>query len=97
MESASDWIQPIQKLGSKFRESDLEDCEQQTGRFRLTKSSAFRNFNPNLEKQLYKIASKRRWRINLTASSAFRNWDPNTVNQLYKISSQLRRRLRLIG
>jgi hypothetical protein len=27
-ESVSEWIQRVQKLGSKFREAALQDCEQ---------------------------------------------------------------------
>lgn len=29
VESVSDWIQCIQKLGTKFREAALQDCEQE--------------------------------------------------------------------
>jgi hypothetical protein len=53
----SEWTQHIQNLGSKFREADLQVFEQLRGRVRLTGSSAFRKWDPNLEKQLYKIVS----------------------------------------
>jgi hypothetical protein len=54
---------------------------------RLTGSTAFRNWDPNLEKQLYKNASKLRGSVSLTGPSTFRNWYPNLVKQLYKIAN----------
>ena len=42
-ESVSDWIQRIQKLGSKFREAALQDCEQEERAGILTLSDRLRN------------------------------------------------------
>jgi hypothetical protein len=42
-ESVSDWIQRIQKLGSKFREAALQDCEQDERAGILTLTDKLRN------------------------------------------------------
>jgi hypothetical protein len=42
-ENISDWIQHIQKLGSKFRESALTDCSAEERAGILTLSDRFRN------------------------------------------------------
>jgi hypothetical protein len=42
-ESVSEWIQRIQKLGSKFREAALQDCEQEERAGILTLSDRLRN------------------------------------------------------
>jgi hypothetical protein len=42
-ESVSDWIQRVQKLGSKFREAALQDCEQDEKAGILTLADKLRN------------------------------------------------------
>ena len=42
-ESVSEWIQRIQKLGSKFREATLQDCEQDERAGILTLADKLRN------------------------------------------------------
>jgi len=42
-ESVSEWIQRVQKLGSKFREAALQDCEQDERVGILTLSDKLRN------------------------------------------------------
>ena len=42
-ESVSDWIQRVQKLGSKFREAALQDCEQDERAGILTLADKLRN------------------------------------------------------
>ena len=43
MESISEWIQRVQKLGSKFREAALQDCEQDERAGILTLADKLRN------------------------------------------------------
>ena len=42
-ESVSEWIQRVQKLGSKFREAALQDCEQDERAGILTFADKLRN------------------------------------------------------
>jgi hypothetical protein len=42
-ESVSDWIQRVQKLGTKFREAALQDCEQDERASILTLANKLRN------------------------------------------------------
>ena len=42
-ESVSEWIQRVQKLGSKFREAALQDCEQDERTGILTLADKLRN------------------------------------------------------
>jgi uncharacterized FlgJ-related protein len=42
-ESVSDWIQRVQKLGSKFREATLQDCKQDETAGVLTLTDKLRN------------------------------------------------------
>ena len=42
-ESVSEWIQRVQKLGSKFREAVLQDCEQDERAGTLTLADKLRN------------------------------------------------------
>jgi hypothetical protein len=43
VESVSEWIQRVQKLGSKFREAVLQDCEQDERAVILTLADKLRN------------------------------------------------------
>jgi len=43
-ESVSEWIQRVQKLGSKFREAALQDCELDERAGILTLADKLRNF-----------------------------------------------------
>lgn len=42
-ESVSEWIERVQKLGSKFREAALQDCEQEERAGILTLAGKLRN------------------------------------------------------
>jgi hypothetical protein len=64
-EYVSDRNQRIQKLGYKFREAGLQDYMQLRGRMCLIGSRAFRTWDQNLEKQLYKISGKLRGRLSV--------------------------------
>ena len=43
MENVSEWIQRVQKLGSKFGETDLQDCEADERAGILTLADKLRN------------------------------------------------------